>query len=132
MAVVYHLKVQNFRGIRSLDWHTCGRIICIVGPGDSAKTTVLNAIELALLPRWNTPFTDSDFYQSDTNEELVIETTVGNLPDVLVKQEKYGFHLRGYSIQAPPPQPELLLSGVGVLSGAIRTSKTSLFALDLR
>lgn len=99
MAVICHLKVQNFRGIQTLDWHVDGRVICLVGPGDSAKTTVLNAIELALLPRWNTPFTDSDFYQGNTDEELVIEVTVGELPDVLTKQEKYGLYLRGYSAQ---------------------------------
>lgn len=99
MAVIRHLKVQNFRGIRTLDWYVNGRVICLVGPGDSAKTTVLNAIELALLPRWNTTFTDSDFYQGNTDEELVIEVTVGELPDVLTKQEKYGLNLRGYSAQ---------------------------------
>lgn len=99
MAVIRHLNVRNFRGIRKLDWHIDGRIICLVGPGDSAKTTILNAIELALLPRWNTPFTDSDFYQGNTDKELVIEVTVGELPDVLIKQEKYGLYLRGYSTQ---------------------------------
>jgi hypothetical protein len=60
---------------------------------------VLNAIELALLPRWNTPFTDSDFYGANTDEEIVIEATVGELPEVLAKQERYGLCLRGYSVQ---------------------------------
>jgi len=98
MAFVYHLKVQNFRGVKSLDWHVDNRVVCLVGPGDSAKTTILNAIEMALLPRWNIPFTDSDFYQSKTDEELVIEATVGELPDAFIKYEKYGLYLRGYSI----------------------------------
>jgi len=99
MAIVYHLKVQNFRGIKSLDWHVDNRVICLVGPGDSAKTTILNTIEMALLPRWNVPFTDTDFYQSKPGEGLVIEATVGELPDALIKQEKYGLYLRGYSIR---------------------------------
>ena len=99
MAVIRHLRVQNFRGIKSLDWHLDGRVFCLVGPGDSAKTTVLNAIELVLLPRWNMSFTDSDFYQAITNEELVIEATTGELPVELTKQEKYGLYLRGYSVQ---------------------------------
>jgi len=93
------LKVRNFRGIKSLDWHLDSRVLCIVGPGDSAKTTILTAIEMALLPRWNVPFTDTDFYQSKTGEGLVIEATVGELPDALIKQEKYGLYLRGYSIR---------------------------------
>lgn len=99
MAVIRYLKVRNFRAIRSLDWCIDGRVICLVGPGDSAKTTVLNAIELALLPRWNAPFMDSDFYQGNTKEELVIEVTVGEVPDVLTTQQKYGLYLRGYSAQ---------------------------------
>jgi hypothetical protein len=99
MAIVYHLKVQNFRGIKSLDWHLGNRVICLVGPGDSGKTTILNAIEMALLPRWSVSFSDTDFYQSQTGEGLVIEVTVGELPGALVKQEKYGLYLRGYSLR---------------------------------
>jgi len=97
MAIVRHLKVQNFRGIKVLDWHLDGRVICLVGPGDSAKTTVLNAIELVLLPRWNVSFADSDFHQANVDEELVIEATVGELPEELIKQERYGLYLRWYS-----------------------------------
>jgi predicted ATP-dependent endonuclease of OLD family len=46
-----HLKIENFRGIRALDWHTNGRALCLIGPSESTKTTILDAIELALLPR---------------------------------------------------------------------------------
>ena len=98
MSIVYHLKVRNFRGIKSLDWHVDSRVVCIVGPGDSAKTTILTAIEMALLPHWSVPFTDTDFYQSQTGEVLMIEATVGELPDALIKEEKYGLYLRGYSL----------------------------------
>lgn len=99
MARLYHLKVRNFRGIQSLDWHTQGRVLCIVGPGDTGKTTILDAIELALSPQWNVPFTDSDFYQSRTDDGLVIEATVGELPEPLVREDRYGFYLRGYSVR---------------------------------
>ena len=101
MAIIRHLSVKNFRGIQELDWHVDGRVICLIGPGDSAKTTLLNAIELVLLPRWNTPFTDSDFYRAETDKEtkIVIEVTVGELPEGLLKQEKFGLYLRGYSAQ---------------------------------
>jgi putative AbiEii toxin of type IV toxin-antitoxin system len=99
MAIIRHLRVWNFRGIQELDWHVNGRVICLVGAGDSAKTTVLNAIELAILPRWNTSFTDSDFYQADIAKEIVIEATVGELPEELIKEDRYGLYLRGYSAQ---------------------------------
>ena len=48
-----HLKqvsVKGFRGIRCLDWTVKGTIIGLVGPGDSTKTTILDAIEYALSP----------------------------------------------------------------------------------
>ena len=56
-----HLKqvsVKGFRGIRCLDWTVKGTIIGLVGPGDSTKTTILDAIEYALSPRWSLPITD--------------------------------------------------------------------------
>ena len=98
MAIVRHLNIRNFRGIQKLDWHVDGRVICLVGPGDSAKTTVLHAIELALLPKWSIPFTDSDFYQANTDTEIVIEATVGELITELITQNRYGMYLRGYSV----------------------------------
>lgn len=96
MAIIRHIKVENFRGIQSLDWHVNGRIICLVGPGDSCKTTILDAIEYALFPRWNTAFADTDFFQGNTGSPIVIELTIGELPDELVAEDKYGLYLRGY------------------------------------
>jgi putative ATP-dependent endonuclease of the OLD family len=45
-------------------------MICLIGPGDSTKTTILNAIEYALSPKWNLTFTDNDFYQSNVKFNL--------------------------------------------------------------
>lgn len=99
MAIIRHIKVENFRGIRSLDWHVNGRITCLVGPGDSCKITILDAIEYALFPRWNVAFADTDFYQGSTTTTagpIVIELTIGELPDELVDENKYGLFSRGY------------------------------------
>jgi ABC-type branched-subunit amino acid transport system ATPase component len=99
MAIIHHLHVENFRGIKSLDWHIDSRVVCLIGPGDSTKTTILNAIELALAPRWNITFTDSDFHKTNTDQPIIIEVTVGELPEVFIKQDKFGLYLRGYSIK---------------------------------
>ena len=40
--LIRHVAVQRFRGIKSLDWHVDGRLVCLPGPGDSTKTTVLD------------------------------------------------------------------------------------------
>lgn len=95
--LIYHLAIKNFRGIRALDWHLNGRVLCLIGPNDSTKTTVLDAIELVLLPRYSTTITDADFYNGDPTIPIVIEATVGDLPlELIVEPEKFGLCLRGY------------------------------------
>jgi len=99
MAIIHHLRVENFRGIKSLDWHLGSRIICLIGPGDTTKSTILNAFEMVLANRWNITFTDSDFHKANTNQPIIIEVTVGELPEPLIKQDKFGLYIRGYSIK---------------------------------
>ncbi len=98
---IRHVSISRFRGIRSLNWHLDGRIICLVGPGDSTKTTILDAIELTLAPKWFVPFTDADFYQVRTEEPISIEVTVGELSDELLADDKCGLYLRGYQPNQP-------------------------------
>ena len=60
MAIVRHVSIRNFRGIKALDWSVPTRLTCLIGPGDSTKTTVLDAVELALSPKWNVQIDDAD------------------------------------------------------------------------
>ena len=77
---IRHIKIERFRGIRKMEWRVGGDFVCLVGPGDSTKTTILDAVEFALSPRWNIPFDDSDFYNADTSAPIVITLTVGDRP----------------------------------------------------
>ena len=99
--LIRHVAIERFRGINSMTWHVDGRVVCLVGPGDSTKTTILDAIELALAPKWFIPFTDADFYQVNTEEPLAIEVTVGELSDELLGDDKCGLYLRGYRPDKP-------------------------------
>ncbi|MCC6808076.1 MAG: AAA family ATPase [Deltaproteobacteria bacterium] len=94
---IRRLDVRNFRGIKELAWTIGGDYVCLVGPGDSTKSTVLDAIELVLSPRWNISFYDSDFYLGDVTDPLVIRATVGDIPDELLSESKFGLRLRGWS-----------------------------------
>ena len=85
------------RGIKSLNWILTSRFICLVGPGDSTKSTILDAIEYVLSPRWNLVFEDSDFHNSDCSNEISITATVGELPEVLLTESKFGLQLRGWN-----------------------------------
>lgn len=93
---ITHIAIENFRGIKSLDWHVNGWLICLIGPGDSTKTTILDAIELALAPRWNVPFSDADFFRTDTTSSIRIQVTLGQLTDDLLSEDRCGLYLRGY------------------------------------
>ena len=98
---IRHVEIRHFRGIDKLDWHVNGRLVCLVGPGDSTKTTILDAIEVTLVPRWFVPFADADFFQADTGQPISISVTIGELPDDLMGDEKCGLCLRGYRPNEP-------------------------------
>jgi putative ATP-dependent endonuclease of the OLD family len=94
---VRHVEIGFFRGIEHLSWTLGGDVVCLIGPGDSTKTTVLEAIELALSPRWNVPFDDTDFYMGKTDQPVEVAVTVGELSDKLKSEAKYGYLARGWS-----------------------------------
>lgn len=89
------LEVQNFRGIKhSKIVIPVKRVLCLVGAGDSTKSTLLEAIRWDLLQGWVINATDSDFYQCDTEKPIIIRGTYTELPDALLSEEKYGYFLR--------------------------------------
>lgn len=112
---LFRVQIERFRGIKFLDWNVGGKFVCLIGPGDSTKTTILDAIELALSTRWNVTFDDTDFYESRTDQPLSITVTVGDLPDELKSDAKYGLLARGWSSteglhDEPQDDDELVLS----------------------
>lgn len=94
---IRHILIKHFRGIEQLDWTIQSPIICLIGAGDSTKSTILDAIEFVLSPKWNISFEDCDFYLENTDNPIEITITVGQLPHELIKQEKFGLETRGWS-----------------------------------
>ena len=93
---IKNLKISNFRGINHLDWKVDGRFVCLVGPGDATKSTILGAVELVLTPRRSVTFDDSDFYNADTDNSILVEVTVGEVPNELLSIAKFGYLVRGW------------------------------------
>jgi hypothetical protein len=96
---IRHISIKNYRGIKQLDWKIVADFICFIGAGDSTKSTILDAIESVLSPRWNHAFEDTDFYNLDVSQSINITVTVGQLPDSLLSEQKYGLFLRGWNPQ---------------------------------
>ena len=99
MANIINLDIQNFRGIKNLllSFKPNQNLICLIGRGDSGKTTVLDAISLVLSPSWNINFYDTDFYQCNPNVDIEIQATLINFPEKLLSDNKFGLHIRAFN-----------------------------------
>ncbi|MGY4435105.1 putative ATP-dependent endonuclease of OLD family [Bradyrhizobium sp. F1.13.1] len=104
---IVRVEILNFRGIKQLSWHPAPGTNCLVGPGDSGKTTVLDAIELAFAARNSVTFDDTDFYAVDPKSNpIAITVTIGDLPAEFLKEDRYGPYLRGWDNAAKKLEDE--------------------------
>lgn len=93
MASLYNLKINNFRGIGNLEHTFDKNLNCIIGHGDSGKSSLLDAVSLVLSPYYSISFDDGDFYKCNISNPIEIEATLINIPDAIIS--KYDTHLRG-------------------------------------
>lgn len=80
-------------------------MICLVGAGDSTKTSILTAVEWVLSPRWSLPASDADFFGAITAEPVEIDATVGGLPGPLLRDDRFGLALRGWGAEGLHDEP---------------------------
>ena len=91
------ISIRNFRGVKDLDWSLpTADLFCLIGKGDSSKSTILEAIRYAFFPQWNLTLSDSDFYQCKVENAIVIEVSIGDLNEEFCSLNKYGYCLRGW------------------------------------
>lgn len=95
MAIIRKIEIRRFRGIAQFEWAPSPGINCLIGPGDSCKTTVLDAIDMCLAARRNLSLSDADFHKLDVSKPIEIAITIGNLRDGLKNLDSYGLYLRG-------------------------------------
>ncbi len=96
MARIRHIQIENFRCIRHLSWAPSPGINCLIGPGDSGKSSILDAIDYCMGGRRTVQATDADFYRLDVTRPIIITVTVGELDDTLKSLETYGNYLRSF------------------------------------
>ena len=111
------IVIRNFRGIKLLDWNVPDeRIVCLIGKGDSAKTTILEGIRCIFHPQWNLSFNDSDFHLCNVNDPIDITVVFGEIPNEFLSIQKYGGLLQGWDAaksklnDEPEDNDEIVLS----------------------
>lgn len=97
---ITNLEIENFRGIQTgnISFHTDTRMVCLIGAGDSTKSTILKAIEWILWPTWTLAACDSDFFACNTSAPIKLRGTFTELPERLLAEDKFGLYLRRPSV----------------------------------
>lgn len=116
MARIRKVEIENFRGIKSLTWLPSEGINCLIGPGDSGKSSILDAIDLCLGARRNLQFTDVDFHNLQVGTPIRVSITVGELDDALKSIDSYGLYLRSFDAATGEIQDEPEKDGETVLT----------------
>lgn len=76
-----------------MDWKLAGDMVCLIGPGDSTKSTILLALEYLFSGSWALSVSDIDFHDLDVDAPIEIEAVVTGLPDSLIAEDKDGLFL---------------------------------------
>lgn len=106
MPKIHTLKIENYRGIKEFE-HVFDNdsFICLIGRGDSGKSTLLEAIAAVMSPNWSYKFYDTDFYNWNTDNPVVIEVSLYDVPDDLLKVSKFGLYKRLLNGKHPVNSP---------------------------
>jgi putative ATP-dependent endonuclease of OLD family len=96
VARIRKVEIRNFRAVQALDWCPSPGVNCLIGPGDSGKSTVLDAIDYCLGARRNLALADTDFHRLDVTQRIRIAVTLGDLPESMLSIETFGEYLRGF------------------------------------
>ncbi len=99
MPRIRKVEINHFRCIQKFEWCPSPGINCLIGPGDSGKSSILDAIDFCLGARRNIQFSDADFHLLDVDTPVSISITIGELDDALKNLEVYGMYLRSFDSQ---------------------------------
>jgi putative ATP-dependent endonuclease of the OLD family len=96
---IRHLSINNFRGIRELEWALPDKnLFCLIGRGDSTKSTILEAVRRVFHPQWNLSFDDADFHNCAPAQAIKIEVVLGAITDEFRDLGNYGHWLCGWNV----------------------------------
>lgn len=93
---IHELEISRFRGIQHLKWTNIpDGVLALIGPGDSGKTTVLEALAVLFHAYWTLNLGENDFYGHGTEEPIEIVGTIVDPPRPLIEDRQFLPYLRG-------------------------------------
>ena len=94
---IRRIDIHNYHGIQCLEWRIPKgkRFLCLIGPGDVGKTSILDAVYLALSDRWSLSISDTDFFKIDVNNPIVIRVALSDLSNDILRHRVLGMELSG-------------------------------------
>lgn len=116
MSRIRKVEVRHFRCIRELEWLPATGINCLIGPGDSGKSSILDAVDLCIGARRSIQINDADFHRLDVNTPISVSVTLGELDDALKSLDAYGLYLRSFDAQSGEIEDEPEKDGETVLT----------------
>lgn len=103
---IRQITIKRYRGIEAFSWKPNPGINCLIGPGDSFKSTVLAAISLLLAPYPLGPCSEFDYHRRRIGDGFEIEAYIGCLDLQALGTGQRLPHLFGWQNGAPVPLPE--------------------------
>lgn len=100
------LEIKRYRGIEELTWLPHPGINCLIGPGDSGKSTILFAISLLLSPTNNSQLSEFDYYNRKISEGFEIEAFIGGEDLIECFKSERVPPLWGWLHEKPCPLPD--------------------------
>ena len=117
MAKIHTLKILNYKGLKKFEQvFGITDFVCLIGRGDSGKTTILEAISAVLSPNWNLTFYDTDFFNGDITNPIEIEVSLYDLPTTLIQESRFGLYIRGLDLSTGLIHDEIEDSHVTILT----------------
>jgi len=103
---IRRLTIRRYRGLRDFTWSPKPGVNCLIGPGDSGKSTVLAALSLLLAPYPAGPCSEFDYYKRRVRDGFEI-TAIVAVPDPrLLATDRFPPLLHGWRDGALTPFPD--------------------------
>lgn len=76
IPAIRFLRIKRFRGIGKLEWRPSRGLNVIVGPGDTGKSTILEAIAMLFSPARNVWISEFDYFERNVEKGFSIEAVL--------------------------------------------------------